>query len=53
MAIIIIGLLIAGYTGYLIVRQIKNMKAGNFCGGCSGCPSAKRCEQFKDDEERE
>lgn len=51
MAKIIIGLLIAGYTGYLIVRQVKNAKAGNFCGSCSGCASAKSCEQSEHDKE--
>ena len=45
---IIIGLVIAGYTGYLIYRQINNVKKGNFCGNCSGCPSSKSCGEFKD-----
>lgn len=49
MPAIIIGLLIAGYSGYLIYRQIRNAKEGNFCGTCSGCPSAKACGQFKKD----
>ncbi len=40
---IIIGVLIAVYVGYLIYRQIKNVKAGNYCGSCSGCPSANEC----------
>ena len=45
MATIVIGLVIAGYTGYLIVRQVRNVKAGNFCGSCSDCASAKSCGQ--------
>lgn len=45
---IIIGLVIAGYTGYLIYRQVKNAKAGNFCGSCGGCPSARTCGEFKE-----
>ena len=49
---IIIGLVIAGYTGYLIYRQINNVKKGNFCGNCSGCASAKSCGEFKDIEKR-
>ena len=40
---IIIGTIIALYLGYLIVRQVRNMKAGNYCGSCSGCSSVNRC----------
>ncbi|HHX54974.1 MAG TPA: FeoB-associated Cys-rich membrane protein [Clostridiales bacterium] len=47
MAGIIIGLAVAVYTGYLIYRQVKNAREGNFCGNCSGCPSAKNCEQLE------
>ncbi|NLC45453.1 MAG: FeoB-associated Cys-rich membrane protein [Clostridiales bacterium] len=47
MPTIIIGLVIAGYTGYLIYRQISNVKKGNFCGNCSACPSSKRCGELK------
>jgi hypothetical protein len=49
MAKIIIGMIIAGYSGYLIFRQIKNMKVGKFCNSCSGCVSAKSCGQFEHD----
>lgn len=49
MSAIIIGLAVSGYTGYLVYRQIKNTKEGNFCGNCSGCPSAKSCGQLKTD----
>ena len=48
MAGIIIGLIIAAYTGYLVYRQVKNVKAGNYCGHCSGCPTARSCAQYKD-----
>ncbi|NLZ45476.1 MAG: FeoB-associated Cys-rich membrane protein [Clostridiales bacterium] len=48
MAGIIIGLIIAAYTGYLIYRQLKNVKAGYYCGNCSGCPSSKSCGQYKE-----
>lgn len=50
---IIIGLVIAGYVGYLIYRQVKNVKAGNFCGSCSGCPSAINCGEFKESKDNE
>jgi hypothetical protein len=49
MAKIIIGMIIAGYSGYLIFRQIKNMKAGKFCNSCTGCVSANSCGQFEHD----
>lgn len=46
---IIIGLIITGYVIYLIRRQIRNAKAGNYCGSCSGCSNANRCSQKKSD----
>ncbi|MDD2190426.1 MAG: FeoB-associated Cys-rich membrane protein [Eubacteriales bacterium] len=45
MAKIVIGVIIAVYVGYLIYRQVKNIKARNFCGSCCGCPSAKSCSR--------
>lgn len=46
---IIIGLIIGAYVAYLIVRQVRNAKAGNYCGSCSGCPSAACCASKKRD----
>ncbi|NLJ90545.1 MAG: FeoB-associated Cys-rich membrane protein [Clostridiales bacterium] len=43
---IIIGLLIVAYTIFVIRRQVKNIKAGNYCGSCSSCGSAKTCGQL-------
>lgn len=51
MAAIVIGLAIASYTGYLIYRQVKNARNGQFCGSCSGCPSAKTCGVIKNPSE--
>lgn len=45
---LVIGLGIVGYTAYLVYRQVKNFKEGNYCGSCSGCPSAKSCGKLKD-----
>ncbi len=47
MLAIVIGVVIAGYTGYLIYRQVKNLKAKNYCGHCTGCPSAIACSSIK------
>lgn len=43
----VIGAVIVGYTGYLIYRQVKNVKEKNYCGHCAGCPSAKACSSMK------
>ncbi len=51
MEAVLIGLAIAGYTVYLIYRQVKNARAGNYCGSCSGCSSAKTCGDFKEPKE--
>ena len=51
MEAVLIGLVIAGYSIYLVYRQIKNAKAGNYCGSCTGCASAKTCGQLKESKE--
>ncbi|HZK33897.1 MAG TPA: FeoB-associated Cys-rich membrane protein [Bacillota bacterium] len=48
MAPYIIGALIGAYLGYLIYRQVKNIKEKNYCGSCAGCPSAQSCGQIKE-----
>ncbi len=40
----IIGALLALYTGYVIYKKVKDIKAGKFCScGCSDCPSKSKC----------
>lgn len=43
MASLIIGILIAGYCGYIIYREVKKKKNGGGCsccgGSCAGCSS--------------
>lgn len=40
----VIGTIILGYTGFIIYKRIKDVKAGkSCCSGCSGCPSRNRC----------
>jgi hypothetical protein len=42
---IIIGALILGYTGFIIYKKVKDLKAGKTCcGGCSSCPSQEKCD---------
>jgi hypothetical protein len=47
MAGIVIAVLILGYTGFVIYRKTKDMKAGKTCcGGCSSCPSKGKCDSM-------
>lgn len=40
----VIGALIIGYTGFIIYKKIKDVKAGkSCCSGCTGCPSREKC----------
>jgi hypothetical protein len=40
----VLGALILGYTGFIIYRKAKDVKAGkSCCSGCSGCPSKEVC----------
>lgn len=44
MAGIIIVMLILMYTGFIIYKRTKDIKAGkSCCGGCSSCPSKGKC----------
>jgi hypothetical protein len=44
---IVIGVLILGYTGFVIYKKTKDMKAGKTCcGGCSSCPSKGKCDSL-------
>jgi hypothetical protein len=41
---IIIGILIIGYTAFVVYRKSKNIKEGkSCCSGCSSCPSKEGC----------
>lgn len=42
----IIMALILAYTGFVIYKKARNVKAGkSCCSGCSGCPSREKCGQ--------
>jgi len=42
---IIIGVLIVGYTGFIIYKKSKDLKAGKTCcGGCSTCHYSEKCK---------
>ena len=44
MAGIILGVIIVSYTGYVIYRKTKDVKAGkSCCGGCSSCQMKDKC----------
>jgi hypothetical protein len=41
---IILGILIIGYTGYVIIKKTKDAKAGkSCCDGCSSCQAKDKC----------
>jgi hypothetical protein len=41
---LLIGVLIAGYTGFIIYKKAKELKAGkSCCGGCGSCTSKEKC----------
>ncbi|NLO09062.1 MAG: FeoB-associated Cys-rich membrane protein [Clostridiales bacterium] len=40
----VLGALIIGYTGFILYKKAKDVKAGkSCCSGCSGCPSREKC----------
>lgn len=42
---IAIGALILGYTGYIIYKKSKDIKAGkSCCGSCNSCGSKSKCK---------
>lgn len=44
MAGIILGVLIVSYTGFVIYKKTKDVKAGkSCCGGCSSCGLKEKC----------
>lgn len=44
---IIIGILILGYTGFVIYKKTKDIKKGkSCCGGCSSCPIKEKCDSL-------
>jgi hypothetical protein len=46
MAGIILGILIVGYTVFIIIKKVKDTKEGkSCCSGCSSCPSKGCCEK--------
>lgn len=46
MATFIILALIIIYAIFIIRKKVKDVKAGNFCGTCSSCPSKSKCASF-------
>jgi hypothetical protein len=41
---IMIGVLIIGYTAFIIYKKAKDVKEGkSCCSGCSGCSSKNKC----------
>ncbi len=45
MAGIIIVAIILAYTGFVIYKKSKDVKAGkSCCGGCSSCPMKDKCK---------
>ncbi|TAH71182.1 MAG: FeoB-associated Cys-rich membrane protein, partial [Anaerolineaceae bacterium] len=39
----VIGALILGYTGFIIYKKAKDIKAGkSCCSGCAGCHSREK-----------
>lgn len=41
---LIIGAVIIGYSGFVIYKKVKDLKAGkSCCGGCSGCGARDKC----------
>ncbi|HHU70433.1 MAG TPA: FeoB-associated Cys-rich membrane protein [Clostridiales bacterium] len=41
----IIGALILGYTGFVVYKKAKDVKAGkSCCSSCSGCPIEGKCK---------
>jgi hypothetical protein len=46
MAGIILIIVILAYTGYVIYKKSKDVKAGkSCCGGCSSCAMKDKCKQ--------
>lgn len=44
MAGYLIGAVILAYTGYIIYKKTKDVKAGkSCCGGCDNCQSKNKC----------
>ncbi len=44
MAELVIAVVILGYTGYVIFKRVKDLRAGkSCCGGCSGCAAKEKC----------
>lgn len=44
----VIGALILGYTGFIIYKKTKDIKAGkSCCGGCSSCGSKDKCHEIR------
>ncbi len=40
----VIAAVIIGYTGFVVYKRVKDLKAGkSCCGGCSGCAAKEKC----------
>ncbi len=49
-ATIVIGAAIVLYSGWVLYRKYKQIKAGNYCscsGGCGGCASKGACGKME------
>lgn len=47
-SIIIIAFIVI-YSGFVILKKIKDIKAGKFCScGCENCPSKSSCHSPND-----
>lgn len=43
---LLLGILIVGYTGFVIYKKAKDVKAGrSCCSGCSTCPFSQQCDE--------
>jgi hypothetical protein len=46
MPTIVLAILIASYSGYVIFKKIKNIRAGKFCSGsCGNCSLSNQCKK--------
>lgn len=42
----ILGIVILGYTGFIVYKKSKDLKAGkSCCGGCSSCSTKGKCNE--------
>lgn len=49
-ATIIIGVLVFLYAAFVVRRRIRQLRAGQYCCGCSGCRDTCSCEKKWEEE---